>query len=57
YIRHLCMAGEMLGMTLLSIHNLTFYTLLMRKARAAIVHGQFSQFIEEWLPRVSGAAE
>ncbi|MEZ5990837.1 MAG: tRNA guanosine(34) transglycosylase Tgt [Planctomycetota bacterium] len=57
YIRHLCMAGEMLGMTLLSIHNLTFYTSLMRKARAAIMGGQYSQFSEEWLPRVSGAAE
>lgn len=57
YIRHLMMAGEMLGMTLLSIHNLSFYTALMRRAREAILAGRYSEFASEWLPRVSAAAE
>ena len=57
YIRHLMMAGEMLGMTLLSIHNLSFYTALMRRAREAILAGGYAEFAGEWLPRVSGAAE
>ncbi|MCA8913723.1 MAG: tRNA guanosine(34) transglycosylase Tgt, partial [Planctomycetes bacterium] len=57
YIRHLLMAGEMLGMTLLSIHNLYFYTSLMRRAREAILQGSYADFAGEWLPRVSGAAE
>ncbi|MCB9894038.1 MAG: tRNA guanosine(34) transglycosylase Tgt [Planctomycetes bacterium] len=57
YLRHLMMAGEMLGMTLLSIHNLSFYTALMRRAREAILADSFEDFAKEWLPRVSGAAE
>ena len=57
YLRHLLMAGEMLGMTLLSIHNLHFYTALMRRAREAVLAGSFEDFSKEWLPRVSGAAE
>ena len=36
YIRHLFMAGEMLGPILLSIHNLTYYQRLLAGARAAI---------------------
>ncbi|HLA85212.1 MAG TPA: tRNA guanosine(34) transglycosylase Tgt, partial [Thermoguttaceae bacterium] len=33
YLRHLFMAGEMLGPILLSIHNLTFYQRLLAEAR------------------------
>jgi len=33
YLRHLFMAGEMLGPILLSIHNLTYYQRLMAAAR------------------------
>jgi queuine tRNA-ribosyltransferase len=57
YIRHLMMAGEMLGMTLLTIHNLYFYTSLMRRAREAIVEGRYAAFTSEWLPRVSAVGE
>jgi queuine tRNA-ribosyltransferase len=57
YLRHLLMAGEILGMTLLTIHNLYFYTSLMRQMRQAITKGRFNEFAVEWLPRVSGAAE
>jgi queuine tRNA-ribosyltransferase len=44
YIRHLFMAGEMLGPTLLSIHNLTYYQRLLADARAAIEADGFEQF-------------
>jgi queuine tRNA-ribosyltransferase len=41
YLRHLFMAGEMLGPVLASIHNLTFYQRLVARLRAAIVDGRF----------------
>jgi queuine tRNA-ribosyltransferase len=40
-LRHLTMAGEMLGAQLATIHNLHFYLRLMREARAAIAEGSF----------------
>ncbi len=47
YIRHLFMAGEMLGPILLSIHNITYYQRLMTRAREAIRSGRFEQFFQE----------
>ena len=44
YLRHLFMAGEMLGPILLSIHNLTYYQRLMRGAREAIELGAFAAY-------------
>ena len=41
YLRHLFIAGEMLGPVLASIHNLTFYQRLVARLRAAIVAGRF----------------
>jgi queuine tRNA-ribosyltransferase len=40
-------ADEMLGPTLLSIHNLTFYQRLMQQARTAIENGDFASFLAE----------
>jgi queuine tRNA-ribosyltransferase len=54
YIRHLFQADEMLGPTLLSIHNLTFYQRLMRQARTAIENGIFSDFLSERRLRLNG---
>ena len=42
YLRHLFIAGEMLGPVLASIHNLTFYQRLVARLRAAIVSGRFT---------------
>jgi queuine tRNA-ribosyltransferase len=39
YIRHLFVADEILGMRLLSLHNVHFLVRLMRDARAAIRAG------------------
>jgi queuine tRNA-ribosyltransferase len=45
YIRHLFMAGEMLGPILLSIHNITYYQRLLADARSAIAQGRFEEFL------------
>ncbi len=44
YIRHLFVAGEMLGPILLTLHNLTYYQRLMARARAAIEEDRFEEF-------------
>jgi queuine tRNA-ribosyltransferase len=49
YIRHLFMAGEMLGPVLLSIHNLTYYQRLLAGARAAIESDGFAAYRAEKL--------
>jgi queuine tRNA-ribosyltransferase len=47
YLHHLFAAEEMLGPTLLSIHNLAFYLNLMTAARGAILSGRFAEFRAE----------
>lgn len=42
YVRHLHVAGEMLGAQLTSLHNLHFYLDLMAQARAHIAAGDYS---------------
>lgn len=42
YIRHLLNVGEMLGIRLLTIHNLYFYLNLMKEIRFTIENGTFS---------------
>ena len=44
YIRHLLKSEEILGLRLLSIHNLHFYLDLMKRAGAAIEDGTFREF-------------
>jgi queuine tRNA-ribosyltransferase len=41
YLHHLTLAGEILGLRLLSLHNITYYLNLMRSAREAINKGTF----------------
>jgi len=48
YIRHLFQAGEILAMTLVSLHNLAFFSRLMKDARLAIVQGRFERFCREF---------
>jgi queuine tRNA-ribosyltransferase len=43
YIRHLIKAEEILGLRLITMHNLHFYLDLMRRARRAIEHGTFAE--------------
>ncbi len=44
YIRHLIKAGEILGLRLITLHNLHFYVDLMTRARATIENGTFDEF-------------
>ncbi len=51
YLRHLFVAEEMLGLRLVSIHNVRFLVRLGELARAAIVAGSFDRWRQEWLQR------
>ena len=44
YIRHLIKAEEILGLRLITLHNLHFYLNLMNRARIEIESGAFDQF-------------
>lgn len=46
YLHHLFAADEMLGPTLLSLHNVAYYLRLMAEARESIRKGAFPQFHE-----------
>jgi queuine tRNA-ribosyltransferase len=49
YIRHLVTAEEVLGLRLLSLHNVHFLIALMRRAREAIRSGTFTAWSRDWL--------
>ncbi len=49
YIRHLLKAEEILGLRLVSLHNLHFYLDLMTRARAAIEDGTFGEFRRQFV--------
>jgi len=51
YVRHLFLADEMLGLRLLSLHNVHFLVSLMREARSALLGGTFDGWSETWLRR------
>ena len=51
YIRHLFTADEVLGLRLLSLHNVHFLVALMSDARAAIRSGAFDAWSRDWLLR------
>ena len=56
YLRHLVLAKEMLGATLLTIHNLTTLVSLMTDIRQAIQQGCFTQFASDFLEQWEGAS-
>lgn len=49
YLRHLLKAEEILGLRLMSLHNLHFYLNLMTQVRAAIEAGTFASFRHSFL--------
>jgi queuine tRNA-ribosyltransferase len=51
YVRHLLHVEEMLGLYLMSLHNLHFLLQLMREVRAAIKAQHFEAFARAWLAR------
>jgi len=56
YLRHLIKAEEILGLRLVTIHNLHFYVGLGRRARAAILDGSFEDFRREVVGRLEAGA-
>jgi queuine tRNA-ribosyltransferase len=57
YLRHLYVSDEILGLRLLSMHNVHFLVSLMRGARDAINAGTFDSWASEWLNRLASAPE
>ncbi|MBN1871896.1 MAG: tRNA guanosine(34) transglycosylase Tgt [Candidatus Omnitrophica bacterium] len=51
YIRHLIYASEILGLRLVSLHNVRFYVKLMKDIRTSIEQGKFTQFKEDFLKK------
>src|SRR5256886_1608404 len=49
YIRHLIKSEEILGLRLITLHNLHFYLDLMRQARTKIDNGTFDEFRSEFV--------
>jgi len=52
YLRHLYQAGEMTAATMISHHNVAFFTNTMRQAREAIINGRFQDFRADFLSRM-----
>jgi queuine tRNA-ribosyltransferase len=57
YLRHLFKSGEILGLQLASLHNLTFFLWLTAAAREAIVGGRFQHWREQILGMLSADAQ
>jgi queuine tRNA-ribosyltransferase len=54
YLRHLFVAEEMLGLRLVSLHNVRFLIRVAEQARAAVLEGRFARWSRDWLRRYSG---
>ena len=50
YVRHLIHSDEMLGLQILSIHNLAFYLQLVKTAREHILAGDYKQWKDSVMP-------
>ncbi|HMQ00905.1 MAG TPA: tRNA guanosine(34) transglycosylase Tgt, partial [Cyclobacteriaceae bacterium] len=53
YLRHLIMSNEILGAQIASIHNLSFYLWLVKKARQHIIAGDFAAWKNKMVKQVS----
>ena len=54
YLRHLFNTEEMLGPTLLTLHNVYFYIRLMQNIRGAVKKGKFEEFRKEFENKYKG---
>lgn len=53
YVRHLFASHEYLGLQIASIHNLSFYLWLVGEARKHIIAGDFAEWRDIMIPRIS----
>ena len=51
YLRHLFVVEDILGLRLVSIHNIRFLVRLGEQARSHILEGTFNGWSQEWLRR------
>ena len=51
YVRHLFVSDEILGLRLLSLHNVHFLLSIARDARQAIINGDYDSWSRDWLSR------
>lgn len=52
YLKHLMKSGEILGLTIASVHNLAFYLWLVGEARKHIAAGDFLSWKNSLIPRL-----
>lgn len=57
YLRHLVVAEEILGLRLLSLHNVRYLVRLGERAREKIRAGEFESWSREWLEQYRGASK
>ncbi len=55
YLRHLFNSDEMLGLRLVSLHNVCFYLDLMRKIQEAIANDKFIEFKSQFLSKYNAS--
>lgn len=53
YLRHLIISKELLGAVIASVHNLAFYLQLVKAARKHIIEGDFTQWRDMILPKLT----
>lgn len=54
YLRHLFKSGELLGLTIASVQNLSLYSWLVKEARKHIIAGDFRSWKTEMIPVLKG---
>jgi queuine tRNA-ribosyltransferase len=57
YLKHLYMAGEILALRLITLHNVHFYVELVKTAREKILSGEFTQWKKEMLTAMQSKNE
>jgi len=57
YLRHCVNVNEILGLRLISLHNVTFYCTLMARIREAIRRGRFRAFAEDFLAHYAAGGD
>ncbi len=57
YLRHLFVVEEILGLRLVSLHNIRFLVRLGEEARRRILDGSFDPWQRDWLARHNGTGD
>lgn len=53
YLRHLIISKEILGPMIATVHNLGFYVWLVAEARRHIIEGDFAEWRDMMLPKIT----